>query len=111
MKLPWIMVLAGLLLTISAAVYAQANQSSYNIRHRGWLGRPTSMGMGVMGQPKRDGLGIEDLRDTEQALEPDSSAVERPRQGVRIDGRPEAIGEGPPPTGREGRARLQAKCI
>jgi hypothetical protein len=40
MKLPAMLILAGLLLTIGAAAHG-GNSSSGKFAHRGWLGRPT----------------------------------------------------------------------
>jgi hypothetical protein len=74
MKLPAMLILAGLLLTIGAAAFGQGNASSGKFAHRGWLGRPTYTGFVDPIHPKQNSRrGSGDADGTEQALEPESS--------------------------------------
>ena len=75
MKLSTMLILAGLLLTIGAAAYAQGNPSGGKFVHRGWLGRLTYTAPVGVNQPEQDSLsGSNDAYSREQALQPESSA-------------------------------------
>jgi hypothetical protein len=77
-RLPAMLMLAGLLLSIGAAAFAQGTLSSSNVLRRGWLGAPASKGTphairirvpepaSGIGDGARDG----DDRETNQAMQP-----------------------------------------
>jgi hypothetical protein len=76
-RLPAMLILAGLLLSIGAAAYAQSTPSSSNVLRRGWLGAPASKGAPQsIGLGNRNASGIgdgvrdRDDRETNQAMQP-----------------------------------------
>ena len=72
MKSPIMLILAGLLLTIGAAAYAQGNPSGSKFVHRGWMGRPTY----ALGAARPEQNGLRDGREPdskEQALQQEGS--------------------------------------
>ena len=74
MRVPAIFVLAGLLLLVGAAAYAQSNPFGAKFVHRGWLGRPTYTAPVGAHEPEQHNLsGSDDTYGAEQALQPESA--------------------------------------